>query len=140
NYVYNINIDMIGVNIGKEIAVTTGENSIVDYITYLTYEMGIGCASSQGVYSSDSTPFADKGIPATSFARISPECGAKIHSRKDVINYLSPKAFNSTLSIIFAYLERIEKAACFPIPRKIPENMKKELDYYLLREERPNLK
>lgn len=136
-YVYCLNIDMIGITLGKEIAVSTAEKSLVDYIDYLGKEIGIAVRSRQGVYSSDSTPFADNGIPATSFARISPAGGAEIHSRKDVIDNLSPNAFTSSLTLILEFLTRIDKSLTFPIPKSIPDNMKLELDYYNFRKERP---
>ncbi len=136
-YVYCLNIDMIGVTLGKEIAVSTAENCLVNYISYVASEVGVPLKSSQGVYSSDSTPFADKGIPATSFARISPMGGAKIHSRKDVISPLKAEAFDSSLKVMVAFAERIINSVIFPIPRSIPDNMKTELDFYNLRKERP---
>ena len=136
-YVYCLNIDMIGVTLGKEIAVSTAENCLVNYISYVASEVGVPLKSSQGVYSSDSTPFADKGIPATSFARISPMGGAKIHSRKDVISPLKAEAFDSSLKVMVAFAERVLNSVIFPIPRSIPDNMKTELDFYNLRKERP---
>ncbi len=68
--VLNINLDMIGCIMGKFIACCTSEEKLCSLIEYLASETGFGMAARQGVYSSDSTPFADKGIPAVSFARI----------------------------------------------------------------------
>ena len=137
NYVYNLNIDMIGVILGKEIACSTAENSLVSYIDYVGKEVGISVSSFQGVYSSDSTPFADKGVPATSFCRASAQGGAQIHSRKDVIDHMSHEAFDSSLKLITAVADRLVNAHTFPVNRNIPDNMKLELDYYNLRKERP---
>ena len=134
---FNLNIDMIGVTLGHEIAVCTSEESLPQYINYLGKEIGIGVKARQGVYSSDSTPFADKGIPSVSFARISPESGAKIHSRKDEISTLNAKAFDSSLKLMQVFLDRFVNSVCFPIKKEIPNNMKDELDYYMLRKERP---
>ena len=136
-YVFNLNVDMIGVVLGKEIAVSTADMSLVNYISYIGKEIGIAVKSNQGVYSSDSTPFADAGVPATSFARISPMGGAKIHTRQDVIDHMSVEAFDSSLKLMVAVAERLVNAVVFPIPRIIPDNMKVELDYYNLRKERP---
>ena len=135
-FVFCLNIDMIGVVLGKEIAVCTSEQSLVNYIDYVAKEIGVPLHSSQGVYSSDSTPFADKGVPSVSFARISPRGGAEIHSRKDVINFISEEAFDSSLKIMLEVMNRLDKAIVFPIPRSIPDNMKLELDYYNQRKER----
>lgn len=136
-FVFCLNIDMIGVTLGKEIACCTSEKSLPDYIDYLGKEIGIGIHARQGVYSSDSTPFADNGVPSVSFARLAPHGGAEIHSRKDVLDYMCPEAFNSSLTIMLEFLTRMDKAVVFPIPRSIPDNMKLELDYYNMRKERP---
>ena len=128
---------MIGVILGHEIAVVTGETSLVNYIDFIAKEIGIACKVSQGVYSSDSTPFADKGIPSISFARISPQTGAQIHCRKDIVSPLNANNFNSTLSLITAFSNRVINSVYFPIKKVIPQNMKDELDYYLLRKEKP---
>ena len=63
---------------GKFIACCTSEEKLVNYIQYMASEYGFGCGPYQDVYSSDSTPFADKGIPAVSFARIAPHNTATI--------------------------------------------------------------
>ena len=135
--VFNLNIDMIGVVLGREIAVCTSEMSLVNYITYLGREIGIAVNSSQGVYSSDSTPFADSGIPSVSFARISPSGGCEIHSRRDKIDFMSKEAFASSLTLIQTFLDRMVNAYLFPVKKIIPDNMKEEIDYYYLRKERP---
>lgn len=136
-YKFCLNIDMIGVILGKEIAVSTADNSLVNYISYVANEVGVPLTSRQGVYSSDSTPFADQGIPAVSFARISPMGGAKIHTRQDVISTMNAEAFDSSLKVMLEFANRLDKSVIFPIPRVIPDNMKLELDYYNLRKERP---
>lgn len=129
-FVFCLNVDMIGCVLGKEIAVCTAENALVSYIDYMAKEIGVALKSSQGVYSSDSTPFADKGVPSVSFARISPRGGAEIHSRKDQLTHLSAEAFDSSLKVMLEFLSRLDSSIVFPVERVIPENMKLELDYY----------
>lgn len=135
-YCFNLNVDMVGVVLGKEIACCSTEEAFVHYLSYLANEIGMALSVRQGVYSSDSTPFADQGIPSVSFARISASCGAKIHSRKDVIDFITPEAFTSSLTIMEKCLSRLDKAIIFPIKKEIPENIKEELDYYMNRKER----
>ena len=103
-------------------------------------ELGFPIRAYQGVYSSDSTPFADLGIPAISFARLSEKGGAVIHSHDDVIERLSERNYKETLGFIIKLIERWINSVCFPIEKHIPDNMKDELDYYLLRKERPEKK
>ena len=133
----NINIDMVAVTIGYDIACVTGEMNIINYIDYVSKEFGFPIHVYQGVYSSDSTPFADKGIPAISFARLSKAGGATIHSKNDVIERLSEPNYIKTYSFIIKVSERWINSIYFPIEKKMPDNMKDELDYYLLRKPRP---
>ncbi|UKI49511.1 MAG: M28 family metallopeptidase [Clostridium sp.] len=99
DYVLNINVDMTGVVLGYDIACCTTENSGVEIVNALGKEIGFAIRAKQGVYSSDSTPFADKCVPAISFARISPMGGARIHSRLDVIDFLDEDNYYKNLWI-----------------------------------------
>lgn len=131
-----INIDMTGVVIGKDIACCTSEKSLVHYINYMGKEVGFPIVAKQGVYSSDSTPFADHGVPAVSFARLSPKGGAEIHSRKDVLDFLSADIYYKTCEFVISFAQRMLDSIYFPVEQTIPEEMKKELDTYLGRTEK----
>ena len=131
-----INIDMTGVVIGKDIACCTSEKSLVHYINYMGKEVGFPIVAKQGVYSSDSTPFADHGVPAVSFARLSPKGGAEIHSRKDVLDFLSADIYYNTCEFVISFAQRMLDSIYFPVEQTIPEEMKKELDTYLGRTEK----
>ena len=63
-YKLNINLDMLGVVLGKDIACVTGEEAITHYIDFVAKELNFAIKTSTGVYPSDSTPFADGGVPA----------------------------------------------------------------------------
>ena len=134
--IFNINIDMIGATLGKDIAVATAEDKLVSYLQYLSRQVGFALEVKQGVYSSDSTPFADNGVPAISFARISNRGGASIHSRKDVIERLSEQNYYKTCEFIKLFASNLVNAVAFPVERVIPDKMKEELDYYNFRKER----
>ena len=134
-----INLDMIGSIMGKFIAVCTSEQKLVDYIEYMSAEVNWPLEARQGVYSSDSTPFADKGVPAVSFARIAPNSTASIHCRYDTSELLSPEQLRLDIGFITDFTVRMVNAAVCPVAREMPENVKKELDEYLLRK-RPDKK
>lgn len=136
DYKLCINVDMTGVVIGKDIACCTSEMSLVNYINYLGCELGFPITAKQGVYSSDSTPFADHGVPSLSFARIAPRGGAEIHSRKDVLDFLDQDNYYKTAEFMIHFAERMIESVYFPVDGTIPEEMKKELDIYLGRKER----
>lgn len=134
NIVMCINIDMIGSILGKRIAVATADEKLVTYTEYFANMTGFPIEASQGVYSSDSTPFADCGIPAISFARITPQGGGSIHSRFDSMDILNEHFLEEDTEFITRYAEAFANAYVFPVKKEMPDKMKEELDKYLGRE------
>ena len=133
NVVLNINLDMIGCIMGKFIACCTSEDKLVSYLDYFALEQGRGIRAYQDVYSSDSTPFADKGIPAVSFARIAPPPTATIHNSYDTMAVMKMEHMQADIEFISAFAARMANAVRMPVARKMPDNMKDKLDIYLCR-------
>ena len=131
--VLNINLDMIGCIMGKFISCVTAEEKLCHYISYLGSELGFGIKVEQDVYSSDSTPFADKGIPAVSFARIAPNNTATIHNSYDTLALMKGEQMAEDIAFITAFTGRMANARHCPVAREMPENMKDKLDIYLCR-------
>ena len=131
--VLNVNLDMIGCTMGKFIACCSAEQKLVDYITYMASEKGFGISAKQDVYSSDSSPFADKGVPSLSFARIAPNNTATIHNSYDTQAIISPEQMIADIDFITAFVERMACAARCPVAREIPANVKDKLDIYFYR-------
>ena len=135
--VLNINLDMIGCIMGKFISCVTGEEKLVHYIEYLGNEVGFGITVRQDVYSSDSTPFADKGIPAVSFARIAPPPTATIHNSYDTLALMKGEQMCEDIDFLIAFADRMANAVRCPVARTMPDNMKDKLDIYLSRKRAP---
>lgn len=133
DYVLNINLDMVGTVMGKFIACVSAEDKLVSYIEYMAAELGWGINARTGVYSSDSTPFADHGVPALSFARLAPSSQATIHNRYDTPAVLSAKQIRKDAAFVSAFTRRMAYAAVCPVGRTIPDRVKTELDEYLNR-------
>ena len=133
NVVLNINLDMIGCIMGKFIACCTTEEALTHYLKYMSAELGFGIATQQDVYSSDSTPFADKGVPALSFARIAPHNTATIHNSYDTLAVMKGEQMVEDIDFIITFTDRMANAALCPVSREIPDNMKEKLDIYLTR-------
>lgn len=131
--VLNINLDMIGCIMGKFIACATAEEKLVNYIEYFAAEMGHEIKVSQDVYSSDSTPFADKGVPAVSFARIAPNNTATIHNSYDTMKLMNGAQMVEDIDFLIAFADRMANAKLCPVKREMPDNMKEKLDTYLFR-------
>ena len=119
--VLNINLDMIGCIMGKFISCVTGEEKLCHYISYMASELGFGMETAQDVYSSDSTPFADKGIPAVSFARIAPSNTATIHNSYDTMDLMSGEQMVSDIDFLIAFTDRMANAKRCPVAREMPE-------------------
>ena len=129
----NINLDMIGTIMGKFIAKVSAEDKLAHYLSYLGAELGFPVDAKTGVYSSDSTPFADKGVPALSLARLANGSVAPIHCRYDRPDVLSMEQMQKDVAFIAEFTRRMADAAVCPVSREIPEKVKKELDEYLFR-------
>ena len=132
-----INLDMIGCIMGKFIACCTSEEALVKYVSYMGSELGFGIGVSHDVYSSDSTPFADKGVPALSFARIAPPNTATIHNSYDTAKLMSGEQMVKDIDFIVAFTNRMVNAQRCPVAREIPESIKEKLDVYLARKRPP---
>ena len=132
----NINLDMIGTYMGRFIACVSAEDKLLHYLEYLCAQRGWGLSARQDVYSSDSTPFADKGVPALSFARIAPKSQATIHNRYDTRALLSADQLIADIGFISDFTLGMADAVRCPVSREIPEDVKTRLDEYLLRKRR----
>ncbi len=129
----NINLDMIGTAMGRFAACCTSEEKLVSYLQYLCSMEGWGIHVYSGVYSSDSTPFADKGVPAVSFARQANPAQASIHNRYDRRHLLSLKQLHEDGLFVARFAGSMADAVQCPVGREMPERIRKELDEYLNR-------
>ena len=129
--VLNVNLDMIGSIMGKFHACVTGEDKLCHYIEYFANEMGFGIGVRQGVYSSDSSPLADAGVPAVSFARLAPNPTATIHNSYDTLKLMKAEHMAADIAFIQAFTDRMANAVRIPVKREMPDNMKERLDEYL---------
>ena len=137
NVALNINLDMIGCIMGKFIGCCSTEEKLVHYISYMGSELGFPISVKQDVYSSDSTPFADKGVPALSFARIAPNNTATIHNSYDTIAVMSGEQMAEDIDFIVAFTDRMANAKLCPVAKEIPDAVKEKLDTYLCRKRAP---
>ena len=135
--VLNINLDMIGCIMGKFVGHVCAEEKLLHYLTYFALERGFGIQVRHDVHSSDSTPFADAGIPALSFARYAPGNTATIHNRYDTAAVMSPEQLLADIEFLIAITDRMANAARLPVSREIPDSIKEKLDVYLARKRGP---
>ena len=134
-----VNLDMVGTTLGHPIAVCSSEEKLCNYLEYRALMKGYPLSVSQGVYSSDSTPFADKGIPSMSFARIIKGDMYLIHNRQDTYALMSIPHMQEDIDFIRDFVDDLMNAKCLPVVKEIPESIKDELDRYNARK-RPDKK
>ena len=131
NCVMNINLDMIGSLMGKFLSCVTAGDRMSSYISCLSSELGFQNDVYQGVYSSDSTPFADKNIPAVSFARNPQRTMFGYHDRYDTIDVMDGDQMVEDFEFVLAFAKRMAAARHCPFAREMPDNIRTKLDHYL---------
>lgn len=131
--VLNVNVDMIGSVMGSFLACVSAEEGLVHFIRYFAGARGWGINPYSGVYSSDSTPFADHGVPAVSFARGAPGSQSNIHSRYDTYELLSDRRIRDDAGFISDFTAFMADSFKCPVKREIPDKIKEDLDKYLVR-------
>lgn len=128
--VLGFNLDMTGVRIGADHSIVTGLEATKTYIEYLAREVGHSVEVKRDTHSSDSTVFADKGIPTVSFMR---RGKGAYHNRRDCIESLGAEAFAPLQEFMRVFLTRVANAEVMPIPREMPQDMVELIDKYFRR-------
>ena len=126
-----INVDMTGPIFGRDFALVTAEESLCSVISFLYKELGHPMTVMQEICSSDSIPFADKGIPCVNFLRRGANSSYHIHCRHDIIDILSADALERTAKFIVAFSDRVIESKFFPIDKKMPDIMVEKINKYL---------
>lgn len=130
-HLFSINVDVGGTVLGRDMAMITGSMELVNIINYLAKEVGFSIEVKQDIYSSDCIPFADKGIPAVSFARFGGPGAAFIHNRHDTMHFISSASLVNTYNFLEIFCNRIFNCEVFPVPREIPDVIKEKVNEYL---------
>jgi Zn-dependent M28 family amino/carboxypeptidase len=133
--IFNINVDVAGTILGTEYASIMAEEALVNYVNYVSNEINFPIVSRQDIYSSDSIPFSDKGIPAINLMRFGPRGAAHIHDRYDTMSFISEESLKHTYTFLEYLSNKLINSNVFPVKRTIPENIKKKIDEYLFKNE-----
>ena len=112
------------------------ENALVDYVEYVSNEISFPIVVRQDIYSSDSIPFSDKGVPAINLMRFGRPGAAHIHDRYDTMSFISRESLEKTYMFLEFLSNKLINANTFPVKREIPENIKKKIDEYLFKNEK----
>ncbi len=135
NVKFCFNFDMCGTVLGNNQIFVTGGDDLKHYAEQFAREYGIGAEVYVTVHSSDSAPFADKGVPALGLSRGSRT--AEIHTRHDLMFPLSAPALKRDGDFAVAFVERLANSARMPIPTGMPDSMKESINKYFQRDKVP---
>lgn len=134
-HVLMINVDVGGPILGSDVAMVMAGEDLVHFTDYLMKIKGLSAKVKQSIYSSDSVPFADAGVPGINFCRFGSQGASFIHNRFDTMFFLSAEALGKTIEIVMEFSDAIINSVVFPIERKIPDNVKEDVDKYLYKKE-----
>ena len=130
-----INVDVGGPILGVDRITATSEEKLASFMEYFVKIHGFSAEVKQGIYSSDSIPFADSGVPGINFSRDGAEGAAYIHNRFDTLEFLSPEALAKTTHIVLEFGKAMANAKVLPVERKIPQNIVEDVEKYLYKKE-----
>lgn len=128
------NFDMCGTVLGPNEIYATGGDDLKDFVTQFCREVGYSARVGVGVHSSDSAPFADKGVPSVGISRGG--SGAEIHTRHDLMNTVSQEQLVKNASFAVDMVSRVANSVILPVDMGMNDDMKKELDKYFQREDK----
>ena len=135
DHVYMINVDVGGSVLGADQALVLATKEGTTYIDSFMKRKGYAVVVKQDIYSSDGVPFADNGVPSTSFIRFGTQGAGYIHDRNDIIDWLYPKALERTTKFVQDYAEEMINAEVFPVAKVVPPEMVEKVDNYLFKKE-----
>ena len=128
------NFDMNGTILGSNNVMVTGTDELKSYAQQYCKEVGWSAEMRQGVHSSDSAPFCDKGIPAIGLSRGTRT--GEIHTRNDLPVILSAKRLEEMGRFSAAFVSRTANSITLPVETGMPDKMKEELDKYFQRDKK----
>ena len=130
-----INVDVGGPVLGVDKITATAEDKLATYLEYFVKLEGFAAQVKQGIYSSDSIPFADSGVPGVNFSRDGAQGASYIHNRFDTLSFLSAEMLAKTTRHVLAFGDAMANAVVFPVERKIPQNIVEQVEKYLYKKE-----
>lgn len=133
-----INVDVAAPTLGHNVALVMATDKAVGYIDAMMLEKGYPCEVKADIYSSDSIPFTDRGVPAVNLCRFGAPGANYIHDRRDNLKskYIDERALDITLQQALCLTDRVANAAVFPIAREIPDGIKTKVDEYLFKDKK----
>ena len=122
------NFDMTGTEIGRHRLLITANEELKFFVKFLSKEVGFITRVDEDIHSSDSTPFAHKGVPAIGYMRDGQAGG---HSRFDIPWPLSATRLAEATDFAVKVTNRLDQAAELPFKREISKPIAEKLENYV---------
>jgi len=126
------NFDMCGTVLGSNLIFITGSKALETFVEQFCRETGYSAEFHVTVHSSDSAPFADRGIPAIGLSRGTQT--TEIHTVRDRIFAVGEKALLKNIDFFSKIISRVVNAVLLPVDTGMPDDMKEKLDKYFQRD------
>lgn len=131
NLRFCLNVDVGAAVLGIQKIVVNADISLKHAVEYMAKEVGFSTNVTQDIYSSDSIPFANVGIPGINFSRDGANGGSHIHDRNDTMFFLSCDALKKEGEFVEKFADRYINSYVFPVPKVIPQIIVDKIDDYL---------
>ncbi len=135
DHIFMINVDVGGAVLGSNTCSVTASKELTAFCDMYMKTKGYAIEVKQDVYSSDSIPFADKGIPGINFMRFGAPGSTFIHTSHDTMDYLSEEGLHELTVPVLEFSELIINSAVFPQKREVPKEIEEKLEKYLFKKE-----
>ena len=126
--ILNVNFDMTGVIMAKNMVFASCDKSIADRVVYSGKVKGIHFDSHIGLMPSDSTSFALYDVPAMSFGTGTPRGGAEIHCRRDTMDNMDADELDTIVEFVCGFADEIVNAVVNVVPRTLPKEVIEKKD------------
>ena len=120
------NFDMCGTVLGPNKIFVSGRDDLINYTEAYCREVGYSAEVIKTIHSSDSAPFADRGIPALGISRGTKS--AEIHTRRDTMAPLSAAALAGTADFAAGMMERVINSVFLPVGAGMPDDLQEMLN------------
>lgn len=130
------NFDMCGTTLGENHISVTGGEALKHFTEQFCREVGRSSVVRARVQSSDSAVFADHGVPAIAISRYADSADYHVHS--DVLFPLGAEQLYRDAAFAVRYIERVANSVVLPLDKTIPDDLKKELEKYFVRDKIKN--
>ena len=125
-----LNVDVGGSILGKEILFLSATGDTESWIRLFLKEVGYEAVTFPKLMSSDSANFNDYGVPSISIGQGAPRGGGYMHTRYDNMDLIDENVLEAEAGFLAKLTDRLANAEYFPIPRVIPEQIRREVIEY----------